>query len=272
MAIVGQSAPCSQVAASAVDQASPPSKPQRFVGALEPAVAEAAHHDVLADAQQHEIGDAVAVDVERIGAGHAVELQPALLRLEMQRAAARAGVAIELGRRRRRRPAACRGSRRRCSRRSRRRRRPCIPIRRHRCCRCRRSRSPRRSSGSAAFALGSGRGARPATQGTARQGEGRRTHGLSPRLAGRRRRRRCSAPAPGPARWRRGNGCRHRAARCRPRRPPPRSLGNCAACRPSRLSVSSSKANCRRTARSAPRPPRPIGCCGRWDIRERAAC
>ena len=58
-----------------------------LVGALEPAAAEPAHGDVLADAQQHEIDDAVAVDVERIGAGHLVEFETALLGLELQRAA-----------------------------------------------------------------------------------------------------------------------------------------------------------------------------------------
>ena len=79
MAMVGQSAPFSHVAASAVDQPSPPSKPQASLARLEAAVAQAAHDDVLADAQQHEIHDAVTVDVERIGAGYRVELEAALL-------------------------------------------------------------------------------------------------------------------------------------------------------------------------------------------------
>ena len=42
---------------------------ERLVGALEPAVAEPAQHDVLADPQHDEIGVAVSVDVERIAAG-----------------------------------------------------------------------------------------------------------------------------------------------------------------------------------------------------------
>ena len=77
--MVGHSAPFSQVAASEVHQESPPVEAPGLVGALELAAAEPAHHDVLADAQQHEVGDAVAVDVERIGAGHLVQFEAALL-------------------------------------------------------------------------------------------------------------------------------------------------------------------------------------------------
>ncbi len=53
-----------------------------FVGALEPAAAKAAHHDIAANAQQHEVGDPVAVDVDGIGADHLVEFEAALLKLE----------------------------------------------------------------------------------------------------------------------------------------------------------------------------------------------
>ena len=104
-----------------------------LVGALELAVAETAHRDILADADHDEIGDPVAVDVGRIGAGDAVELGAALgNRLEGDRAAHGAGVAPELRRRPSRPAAACRQSRRRCSRTPRRRRRPCRTTRRHR--------------------------------------------------------------------------------------------------------------------------------------------
>ena len=54
------------------------------------------HTSGLADAEQDEVDDPIAVDVERIGASHAVQFQPARLRLEAERAAADAGVAIEL--------------------------------------------------------------------------------------------------------------------------------------------------------------------------------
>ena len=138
MAMVGQSAPFSHVAASAVDQASPPSKPQASLARLEAAVAQAAHHDVLADAQQHEIHDAVTVDVERIGAGHRVELEAARFRHEGECAACLASVHDRTSREPRRRRGRDRRSRRRCSRRRQRRRRPCTPSRPRRRCRCRR--------------------------------------------------------------------------------------------------------------------------------------
>ena len=68
-----------------------------FVGALETAPPEATHHDVFANAQQHHIGIAVAVDVERVRARHLVQFEPAGLRLEPQRPGSRAGIAVEFG-------------------------------------------------------------------------------------------------------------------------------------------------------------------------------
>ena len=68
------------------------------VGAREPAAAEPAHGDILADAQQHDVHDAVAVDIERIGAADLVQFETALLGHELERSAMRAGVAIELRR------------------------------------------------------------------------------------------------------------------------------------------------------------------------------
>ena len=99
MASVGHSAPCSQVAAKAVDQASPPSKPQRSLARsnLQPPRPRITH--VAADAQQHQVRDPVAVDVDRIGADHLVQFEAARLELEAQRAAALAHVAVELRRR-----------------------------------------------------------------------------------------------------------------------------------------------------------------------------
>ena len=99
MARVGQSAPRSHVAAKAVDQASPPSKPQRSLARSNLQSAETPHHHVAADPQQHEIHDPVAVDVDRIGADHLVQFEAARLELEAQRAAALAHIAVELRRR-----------------------------------------------------------------------------------------------------------------------------------------------------------------------------
>ncbi len=48
--------------------------PERLVDALETAVAEAAQDDVLADAHDDEVGVAVSIDVERIGAGDGGEV------------------------------------------------------------------------------------------------------------------------------------------------------------------------------------------------------
>ncbi len=68
-----------------------------LVRALEAAVAEAAHHEVFAHPQQREVGEAVAIDIERIGAGDRLNLQHSGQRLEAQRAAGDGGVAVEPG-------------------------------------------------------------------------------------------------------------------------------------------------------------------------------
>ena len=85
-------------------------------------------------------------------------------------------------------------------------------------------------------------------------------------------RRRCSAPARGRARSRRGSGCRHRAARCPPRSPPPRSSESCAASGRRADRCRRRRRSCRRRCWSEPSPRRPTACCGRSDIRETAAC
>ncbi len=72
---------------------------ERLVGALEAAVAEAAQDDVLADPQDDEIGVAVAVDVERVGAGDGGQVgDRRRQRGEAQRTAALAVVVVQRGR------------------------------------------------------------------------------------------------------------------------------------------------------------------------------
>ena len=70
--------------------------PERLVGPLEAAVAEPAQDDVLADAQHDEVDVAVAVDVERVGAGDRGQVGDGRRqRREAQRAADRAVVAVQ---------------------------------------------------------------------------------------------------------------------------------------------------------------------------------
>ena len=75
-------------------------EPERLVGSLEPAVAEPAEDHVLADAQHGEIDEAVAVDVERVGAGDRGQIGDRRRHgLEPQRPADGAVVAVQRGRR-----------------------------------------------------------------------------------------------------------------------------------------------------------------------------
>ena len=68
-----------------------------FIGALELAATQAAKDLVFAHAQHDEIHLAVAVNVQRIGAGGVGQLQARALLLQFEGAAARAAVAVELG-------------------------------------------------------------------------------------------------------------------------------------------------------------------------------
>src|SRR5262249_41665052 len=69
-----------------------------LVGALEAAIAEPAEHHVAADPEHDQVGSAVAVDAERIGAGDVVQLEPRVGNAgKAQRSADRALVAIEAG-------------------------------------------------------------------------------------------------------------------------------------------------------------------------------
>ena len=78
----------------------PAIKAPAFIGPFKSAITKPAHHDIFTDAQQHKIGVAITVDVHRIGARNGAQFKATGLRIEMQCAALRAGVAVELGRRR----------------------------------------------------------------------------------------------------------------------------------------------------------------------------
>ena len=68
-----------------------------LVGALELAVSQAAKQLHLADAQHHQVGLAVAVDVDRVGADGVGQLQARALFNQLDSPAAHAAVAVELG-------------------------------------------------------------------------------------------------------------------------------------------------------------------------------
>ena len=74
-------------------------EPERFVGALESAVAESAEEHVLAESEHGEIGVAVRIDVDRIGAGDLGQVGIGLRHLgELQRTSDGALVDVERGR------------------------------------------------------------------------------------------------------------------------------------------------------------------------------
>ncbi len=67
--MVGQAAPSSQAALNAVVHSLPPSNDQASFGALEAAVAQTPKQHVLAAAEDRQVGDPVAVHVERVRPG-----------------------------------------------------------------------------------------------------------------------------------------------------------------------------------------------------------
>ena len=189
-----------------------------LVRALEPAVAEAAQEDVPAVAKDREVGQAVAVDVDRVGAGDAREVGDGVGDLrEPQGAADRALVPVERGRVRPRRRSTGRACGRRRSRTSPRRRPRSTGTRRRRRGRCPRRWTPRRSGGPPppsrrrSSAPGRPPGRRrarpaprrprraPATTPSARPRSGRPAFGRGSRCPRRRSRRRC--------RWRSSTLC-----------------------------------------------------------------
>ena len=68
-----------------------------LIGALEFAAAQAAKDLHFAHAQHHEVGVAVAVNVQRVGANGIGQLQARALFLQFERSAAGAAVAVKLG-------------------------------------------------------------------------------------------------------------------------------------------------------------------------------